>query len=75
MPKNNFYDHGFDPYDALIQLNERVNALEKVHNQLATDYMKSQRDLTLALNSLNSLQKHYLAMSHTVAAMATGSIK
>jgi len=66
MPKNNIYDHGFDPYDALIELNERLIKLEQVHNQLARDYTKSQADLNVALHSLRQLQKSYLTLSQLV---------
>lgn len=76
MSKNPF-GSDFDPYDALIQLNDRLGRLEQVHNQLASDYLKSQSELTSALVSLNHLQKSHLKLSElvSVSAMAKFDIK
>lgn len=50
-------DNNFDPYEILIQLNERLTRLEIVHNKLARSYQLSQRDLDVALQTINHLQK------------------
>lgn len=59
-------DNNFSPYDALIELNERMLRLEKKHNQLARDYMQTERDLTEALRQINTLQRGHLALSELV---------
>lgn len=50
----------FDPYDALIELNERMNRLEQAHNNLARAHQQSERDLNTTLKSLKNLQQHFL---------------
>lgn len=63
------FDKNFDPYDALIELNERLHQVEKQHNLLAKDYQKSQADLNIALNSLQNLQRSFLSLSQLVTLM------
>lgn len=53
----------FDPYDMLIELNERLNRLEAAHNKLAHAYQQTERDLSMTLDSLQSLQKAHLTLS------------
>lgn len=65
--KNDMFDHGFDPYDALIELNERLNRLELAHNQMAHAYMKTEKDLSVCLHSLRNLQQHHLKLSQKLA--------
>jgi hypothetical protein len=65
MSKNPF-ENSFDPYDALIELNERMNRLEVTHNKLAHAYQRTEQELNIALQSLNSLQKGHLALSRVV---------
>lgn len=60
------FDTGFDPYDALIELNARLTEVEKRHNMLVRDYEKTQRELSQALHSLNNLQRGHLALSELV---------
>ena len=59
-------NNDFDPYDALIQMNERLHALEKAHNKMAHAYQASERDLSIALNSLRNLQQQHLKLSQYV---------
>jgi hypothetical protein len=59
--------NGFDPYDALISLDKRLKEMEQKHNAMANDYMLTQRDLDIALVSLNSLQKAHLTLSELVS--------
>ena len=56
----------FDPYDALIQMQDRLMALEHAHNKLAHSYVKTEEHLTHALRALNSLQKAHLTLSKTI---------
>ena len=56
------YDNGWDPYDALITMNERLHSLERAHNKMAHAFQQSEHDLSLALNSLRSLQQRYLLL-------------
>lgn len=60
------FDKNFDPYEALITLQARLDNLEMVHNRLAHDYLKTQSDLSLALDSIHTLQKGHLALSELV---------
>jgi hypothetical protein len=64
---NNMFNNNWDPYDALIVLQARLDNVEAAHNRLAHDYLKTQADLSLALNSLHSLQKGHLALSELVS--------
>lgn len=57
----------FDPYNALIELNERLLRLEKAHNHLAHAYEKSERELNMALDALQSLQISHLVLSNIVS--------
>ena len=70
MSKHPMMDSGFDPYNALVELNERLLRLEQAHNSLAKDYIKSQKDLDFTMNSLNSLQKSHLNLSQLVGVAA-----
>lgn len=70
MRKNNPFGQNFDPFDALQELNQRLLAVEKAHNIMAEDYIKTQRELSIALDCLNSLQKSHLALSEVVGAAA-----
>lgn len=55
-------NNDFDPYDALISMNERLHILEKAHNKMANAFHTSEKELTLALHSLRSLQQRYLLL-------------
>jgi hypothetical protein len=55
------FHHNFDPYDTLVSLNDRLNRLERAHNKLADAYTVSQRDLSITMDSLISLQKSHLS--------------
>lgn len=62
------FHHNFDPYDALIELNERLTALETVHNRLADAYRQTQHDLNVTMESLVGLQKAHLQATATLRA-------
>jgi hypothetical protein len=60
------FDSGFDPYQALIDLDARLNAVHRAHDALARDYMQTQRDLDILLESHQHLQQAHLQLSKTV---------
>lgn len=64
------FDSNFDPYNALIELDERINRMELVHNNLAAAFQRTEQELNLALSSLNHLQKGHLTLSRLINAMA-----
>jgi hypothetical protein len=56
----------FDPYDLLMQMNERMLTMERAHNKLAAAFSKSEHELTMALQSLCNLQQAHLKLSQYV---------
>jgi hypothetical protein len=52
------YRTDWDPYDVILELASRLDRLESAHNRLSEDYIRSQRDLTVALESIRNLQHH-----------------
>lgn len=71
MSKWQMYENGWDPYDLLIEAVERIQALEKAHNNLADAFQKSERELNIALKSLNHLQKSHLSAIKTIDILAS----
>lgn len=63
---NNPFDNGFSPYDALIELNERLTRLEKAHNQLAHAFQRTETEFNQLLKSHQNLQKAHLSLSQLV---------
>jgi hypothetical protein len=55
--------HQFDPYDLLIELNERLSRLEVAHNKLARAYEQTEKDFSVLLTSHQHLQKAHLTLS------------
>lgn len=64
MSKNPFTD--FDPYQALIDLDARLNALHRAHNAMAKDYEQSRKDFDILLKSHQHLQQAHLELSQLV---------
>lgn len=60
MPNN------FDPYNMLIEINDRLTRMELAHNKLARAFQQTEQELTIALHSLKMLQQKHLQLSHTV---------
>lgn len=57
--------NNFDPYDLLMECLERIDRLEKTHNNLANAYNKSEQELNIALHSLRHLQQtHMMTLSN-----------
>lgn len=55
-------DPNFDPYEMLMQMQERIRNLEHVHNLLANAFTKSEAELTKTLKLLRDLQQHHLKL-------------
>jgi len=68
-------DTGFDPYDMLITLQERLNRLEQAHNQMAHAFRKTEVDLSVTLHSLRTLQQSFLAQSQIVQELINQSVE
>ena len=66
----NLFDQQFDPYDALIELNDRINRMEIAHNNLAKAFQRTEQELNMALTSLQHLQKSHLKLSELVSIAA-----
>lgn len=57
----------FDPYDALIELNERLSELEYRHNKLVVAYELMEAELIKAHESIRVLQKSHFSLSNFVS--------
>jgi len=66
----NLFDQQFDPYDALIELNDRINRMEIAHNNLAKAFQKTEQEFTMLSKSFNNLQKSHLKLSELVSIAA-----
>ena len=56
----------FDPYDALCELNDRLDAVEEAHNNLADAHQELEIELQIVLDALLSLQmSHKLLLDFT----------
>lgn len=58
---------GWDPYDAMVQMDLRLQQVTQAHNQMAQDFYKLQAEFTTLLISHNNLQKSHLAMNEILA--------
>lgn len=74
MAKHDMFDPNFSPYDALMELNQRMLMLESAHNRLVGEHRQLQKDMDIALSSIQSLQKGHLAMSNLVSVAALGNV-
>lgn len=61
----------FDPYDLLIQLDARLNNLERAHNKMAHAYQQSEQELTVALHSLKHLQQLVATQTNRIKILST----
>lgn len=52
----------FNPYDLLQDLQQRMHHLEQAHNRMARDYTQTQRDLDVALDVIQTLQKSQISL-------------
>ena len=62
MPKSDF-NPTFDPYQALVELNARMNRMEHAHNSLAHEHRLCQLELSVAIEDLSNLQKAHLKLA------------
>jgi predicted nuclease with TOPRIM domain len=60
--------HAFDPYDALVEMQARLDRLEHAHNKLAHAFQKTDHELNQLIQHFNNLQKSHLALSQLVSA-------
>ena len=66
----NLFDNQFDPYDALVELNERMNRMEIAHNNLAKAFQQTEQEFTMLSKAFNNLQKSHLKLSELVSIAA-----
>ena len=68
-------NRGFDPYDILIEVTERLQVLEIAHNKMADALHKTDQELQIALHSLRHLQQKHISLSSTVGRMQLDATK
>mgnify|MGYP006293134347 CR=1 FL=1 len=56
------FNRNFDPYELLLEMQERLSQLETMHNKLAHAFQESDHELTMALQLLRSLQQRHLKL-------------
>lgn len=59
------FDRDFDPYDALMTMNDRLHALEKAHNNLARAYETTVRDYKILAQKHKNLEVSHIALADT----------
>jgi hypothetical protein len=57
------FNSDFDPYDALMTMNDRLHALEKAHNNLARAYEITDRDHKLLAQKYKNLEISHIALA------------
>jgi hypothetical protein len=72
MSKNKMFSGDFSPYDALMELNERMARLEHTHNNLAREFQKTSNEFTILLEEFNNLQTSHLNLAKLVGITAIG---
>ncbi len=60
------YRTDFDPYDALIEMNQRLARVEQAHNTMADDFVACQRQIRLLEETVINLQKSHLQLTELV---------
>lgn len=58
--------NNIDPYDMLIELNERLLRLERAHNGLVRQNERLERELTIALDAVKTNQQHLLKLHQII---------
>lgn len=56
------FNQDFDPYEILLELQERQGNLENAHNRLAQAFQITENELTQTMLMLRALQKHHLEL-------------
>lgn len=60
------FNRSFDPYDKIIELNQRIIQLESAHNNLAMAFHQSEKDLNQALKLITDLQRRHVHFLNNV---------
>ena len=63
----NLFDNNFDPYDALVELNERMNRMEHAHNALAHAFHQTEQEVSVLLKTIQSQQQTIISMGELFA--------
>ena len=56
------FNKHFNPYDLIIDMQERLQRLEKAHNNLAHAFEATEQELNQTLEILRSLQQHHVRL-------------
>jgi len=72
MSKHKLFGGDFSPYDALMELNERVVALEKAHNKLAIEFHRTSTEFNILLEEFHNLQNSHLNLAKLVGITSIG---
>jgi hypothetical protein len=63
----NLFDNNFDPYDALVELNERMNRMEHAHNLLAHAFQQTEQEVSVLLKTIQAQQQTIISMGELFA--------
>lgn len=66
MNKHDMFDH-IDPYDMIIQIQNRLLTLENAHNALAHRFQKTESEFNVLLVSHQALQTSMLNLTKLMA--------
>jgi uncharacterized protein YlxW (UPF0749 family) len=64
------FDRGFDPYDALIAMDIKLQQLTDAHNQMARAFEQKSNDLDVLLTSHQHLQASMYSMTQSIQALS-----
>ena len=65
----------FDPYDALVQMDLRLQQITLSHNQMAQEFHKLQQEFNLLVESHQGLQKSQFHMAELLASKLFTDLK
>lgn len=71
---SDLFNNKFDPFDALIELNERLSRLERTHNKLARAYEESEKAFDVLLHSHQALQRAHLSVMELIGELTKVSL-
>jgi len=60
------FNPDFDPYDALVNISERMVVLQEAHNNLANAYERTQREVQTSKNQIRNLQQSHAHLNELV---------
>jgi uncharacterized protein YlxW (UPF0749 family) len=64
------FDRGFDPYDALIAMDIKMQQLTDAHNQMARAFEQKSNDLDVLLTSHQHLQASVYSVTQSIQALS-----